>query len=146
MKVSFKLIALIAISSLVTVPVFSQNKSTAKKASPSGGASLSDEMSKKLCKPWVLDTVSEFGVDSKPKGKQIGDGITFVADGSFFMTENGEAFTGKWAYAGGRLNATTTNPDRKISFKIISLADTRMVLEYQTPDLRKIRYTYWPKK
>lgn len=99
-----------------------------------------------LCKAWVIDTISEFGVDSKPTAKQAGDGITLVADGSLFITMEGVASTGKWTYAGGRINTVTTSPDNKRSLKIISLADNRMVLEYQTPDLIRIQYVYKPKK
>ncbi len=147
MKTSLKIAALLIIGCMFTTPLFSQKKATTtKKAPSSGGASLSDEKSKMLCKAWKVDTISEFGVDSRPTSKQAADGITFVADGSLFMTMEGVASTGKWTYGGARINTVTTSPDAKMSFKIISLADNRMVLEYQTPDLIRIQYVYKPKK
>ncbi len=99
-----------------------------------------------LCKAWKMDTVSEFGVDSKPKPKQVGDGITFVADGSLFFTKDGVAVTGKWNYTATRINTVTENPDLNLSFKIISLSDGRLVLEYQTRNLERVKYVYHPKK
>src|ERR1035441_8172807 len=140
MKRSVRIAGLLVITCLITVPVFSQTKSKAKKVSSSGGTTLSDEKSKMLCKAWKVDTISEFGVDSRPNSKQAADGITFVADGSLFITMEGVASTGKWTYSGGRINTVTTSPDNKMSLKIISLADGRMVLEYQTPDLIRIQY------
>ncbi len=141
--------ALIAICTFIAIPAFSQTaKATAKKVPPSGGTSLSADQSIMLCKAWKLDTVSAFGVDSKPKAKEANDGITPVADGSIFLTQEGVAYTGKWTYAAGRINVAAENPSNKISFKVISLADARMVLEYQypAPDYSKVRYTYAPKK
>ena len=101
-----------------------------------------------LCKAWQLDTISMYGVDNKLTSKEANDGITFVADGSLFITQEGVASTGTWTYAGGRINTVTTNPDNKMSLRIMSLADGRMVLEYQipAPDLSRVQYTYSPKK
>ncbi len=141
--------ALIAICTFIAIPAFSQTTKTAtKKVPPSGGTSLSADQSKMLCKAWKLDTVSVYGVDSRPKAKEANDGITPVADGSIFLTQEGVASTGKWTYAGGRINVVAENPANKGSFKVISLTDTRMVLEYQypAPDYSKVKYTYSPKK
>ncbi|HTB31128.1 MAG TPA: hypothetical protein VK808_03830 [Bacteroidia bacterium] len=144
-----KQVMLVAVCSLIAVPVFSQttNTSTTKKVPPSGGTSLSADQSKMLCKAWKLDSVSAFGVDKKANSKEAGDGITPVADGSLFLTQEGVASTGKWTCGGGRLNAITSNAGTK-SFKVISMTDARMVLEYQypAPDYSKITYIYTPKK
>lgn len=140
---------LAAIGIFFAIPVFSQTaKSTAKKVPPQGGTSLSAEQSKMLCKAWKLDTVFVFGVGNKPNSKEAKDGITLIEDGSLFLTQEGVASTGKWAYTGGRINTATQKPDDKISFKVISLADSRMVLEYQypAPDLSRVKYIYSPKK
>jgi hypothetical protein len=126
---------------------FSQTNSTKKApAAQSAGASLSDDKLKMLTKAWAIDTVEQFGVAAKANAKEKNDLITLLADGTLFFTQEGTAATGTWKYAGGRLNIETKSPDNKISFKMISLADTRLVLEYQTPDLIKIKYTYKPKK
>jgi len=139
--------ALIAIGTFIAIPAFAQStKTETKKVPSSGGTSLSADQSKMLCKAWKLDTVSVYGVDSKPKAKEANDGITPVADGSVFLTQEGVATTGKWTYAGGRINVVS--PSNKVSFKVISLTENRMVLEYQypAPDLSKVKYTYSPKK
>jgi hypothetical protein len=132
---------------LFAMSVFAQNATHTKKA-PSGASSLSPERSKMLCKAWQLDTISEFGVANKAIGKEANDGITFVADGSFFITQEGVPKTGTWTYAASRINTVTTNPDNKLSFQIMSLADSLMVLEYQypAPDLTRVQYIYSPKK
>jgi len=141
-----KKLPVILIGCLFAMPVFAQNTTHAKKAP--AGSSLSPDRSKMLCKAWQLDTVSMYGVDNKPTSKEANDGITFVADGNLFITQEGVASTGTWTYAGGRINTVTTNPDNKLSFRIMSLADNRMVLEYQipAPDLSRIQYSYSPKK
>lgn len=145
MKNFMKQLMIIAVLCFFMMPASAQNTGHAKKTS-SPGSALSPERSKMLCKPWQLDTISEFGVDNKVNAKEANDGITFVADGSFFITMEGAASTGTWTYSAGRINTTTTNPDNKMSFKIISLADNRLVLEYQAPDLTRTQYTYTPKK
>ncbi len=141
---SIKLLTLIAVYCLFVIPVFAQNTTHAKKTS--SGPALSPERSKMLCKPWQLDTISEFDVANKVTGKEANDGVTFTADGNFFITQEGAASTGTWTYSTGRINTVTTNPDNKMSLKIISLADDRLVLEYQDPDLNRTQYTYHPKK
>jgi hypothetical protein len=142
-----KQLPLILIGCFFTMPLFAQNTAHTKKTS-AAGSGLSAERSKMLCKAWKLDTISEYGVDNKAKGKEANDGITFVSGGSLFITQEGVASTGTWTYTGGRINTTTTNPDNKLSFRIMSLADSRMVLEYQypAPDLSRVQYTYSPKK
>lgn len=136
-----KTILLLIAGCFLAMPAFSQNtqKAAAKPA-------LSPDKSKMLCKAWQLDTVSEFGVDNKATAKEANDGITLVADGSLFITQEGVAATGKWSYMAGRINTVTTNPDKKMSLKIISLTDGRLVLEYQAEDLTRTQYTYYPKK
>lgn len=126
---------------------YAQSTTTPVKKTSSGA--LSPDRSKMLCKVWQLDTVSAFGVGNKANGKEANDGITFGADGSFFITNEGAASSGTWTYSAGRINTHTTNtdvPDNKMSFTIISLVDNRMVLEYQSADLTRTQYTYEPKK
>jgi Lipocalin-like domain len=142
----FKQLMPVIVCCFLAMPAFAQNATSAKK---SMGSTLAADRSKMLCKAWQLDTISEFGVDNKVTAKEASDGVTFVADGSFFITQEGVASTGTWTYSAGRINTHTTNtdvPDNKMSFKIISLADNRLVLEYQSPDLSKSQYTYSPKK
>jgi hypothetical protein len=151
MMKTIKRATLIAVAVCFAIPAFSQASKTStnkKVPSASGGTSLSADQSKMLCKAWKMDTVSTFGVDKKANAKEANDGITPMADGTLFLTQEGSAYTGTWTYAAGRLNVTIKNPDSKLSFKIISLADSRLVLEYQypAPDLSKVKYYYEPKK
>jgi hypothetical protein len=130
----------------LAIPVFAQNTTKTKKAP--AGSSLSPEKSQMLCKPWKLDSISEYGVDTKASGKQVNDGVTFVADGSFFLTLDGVASTGTWTYAGGRINTVTKNPDNTYSFKILGLSDNCLMLDFQypAPDLSRAKFIYSPKK
>jgi hypothetical protein len=144
-----KRIALIATCGVITVSCYAQSTTTpVKKTTSAKQTALTPEKSKMFCKAWKLDTISEFGVDNKAKGKEANDGITLVADGSLFLTQEGVTSTGTWTYAGGRINTVTTSPDNKLSFKVMSISDARMVLEYQNPapDLSRIQYTYSLKK
>ncbi|HXB11605.1 MAG TPA: hypothetical protein VNZ45_06445 [Bacteroidia bacterium] len=109
-------------------------------------ASLSPEKSKMLCKAWKLDSVEQFGVQHPANAKEKGDGITFVVDGSFFVTSEGVAATGTWKCNGSVYIYTSSGtPENKMMYKIMGLADNRLALEYQTPDLIRIHYVYSPK-
>jgi len=144
---SLKQIAVISACCFIAMPVFAQTAASTTKA-PSAKSSISPEKSKMLCKAWKLDTYSAYGVDNKAGGKQANDAITFVADGTFFITQDGVSSTGTWTYVAGHINAVTTNPDAKLSFKLVDLTDVRLVLDYQypAPDLSRVEYTYSPKK
>jgi hypothetical protein len=142
-----KQLAFIAIASFFTISGFAQTTTHTRKTHMANPAMPPDQ-SKMLCKPWQLDSLLIYGVESKPSGKGANDGITFVADSSFFITQDGIAAMGKWMYAaGGHVNTTTTTPDKKSSFKIVTLTDGKLVLDYQypAPDLSRVRYIYIPK-
>lgn len=141
-----KKLPFILIACFFTMPVFAQNTTHTKKT-PSG-SSLSPERSQMLCKAWKLDSISEYGVDNKASGKQANDAITFVADGSFFLTLDGVASTGTWTYVSGRIDTVTKNPDNTYSFKMVGLSDNCLILDFQypAPDLTRARFTYSPKK
>jgi hypothetical protein len=140
----FKQVIPFIVCCFLTMSVFAQNTNPVKKTSPVGA--LTPDRSKMLCQAWQLDTISEFAVDNKVTSKEANDGVTFVSDGSFFITQEGAASTGTWKYSAGRINTVTSNPDNKMSLRIISLADDHLVLEYQDPDLNRTQYTYHPKK
>ena len=109
-------------------------------------ATLSPEKSKMLCKAWRLDSVEQFGVLHAANAKEKGDAITFVADGSYFITSEGVAATGTWKCNGSAYIYTSSGtPENKMMYKIMGLADNRLALEYQTPDLIRIHYIYKPK-
>ncbi len=148
MKKFIKQAAFLTVCCLFTLPVFAQTKTTATKKAPSTGGGLSDEKTKMLCKAWKLDTVSAYGVDSKVNAKEASDGITPMADGTVSLTREGVAGTGTWTYARGYINAAIKDPAKTYSFKLVSITDNRLVLEYQVPapDLSRIQYTYSPKK
>jgi hypothetical protein len=110
-------------------------------------ASLSPEKSKMLCKAWRLDSVEQFGVTHAANAKEKADAITFVADGSYFITSEGVAATGTWKCNGSAYIYTSSGtPENKMMYKIMGLADDRLALEYQTPDLIRIHYVYKPKQ
>lgn len=134
---------------LFVVPVFSQSKThhTTAHKSYHQSASISAEKSKMLCKAWVLDSVEQFGVVQKASAKEKSDAVTFMSDGTFFITSEGVATTGKWTgNATPYVNTVTGTPEDKKMYKLITLSDDKLVLEYQTPDLIRIHYTYSPKK
>jgi hypothetical protein len=142
--------ALIVICWLVSsTAVFAQdNKTTNHKVPPQGGTSLSAQKGQMLCKAWKLDSISEFGVDKKPRGKQTNDSIRFAADGSLSITHDGAAASGTWSYSAGHITIVTQNPDNKLNFKLVTLTEGKLVVDYQypAPDLTRQRYTYIPKK
>jgi hypothetical protein len=139
---------------LVATQVFSQTAKTVSKttttthkASVGGGSTISAEKSALLCKAWKLDSVEQFGVAQAASAKEKTDIITFMADGTFFITSEGVAGTGTWkGNAVPYINTSVGTPEIKKMYKVLSLADSRLVIEYQTEDLIRIKYTYSPKK
>lgn len=142
-----KRVAFISICFFIVSPAFAQSITT-KKAPAAKSAGLSPEKSQMLCKAWKLDSISEYGVDNKASGKQVNDGVTFTADGNFFITLDGVASSGTWTYSGGRINTVTKSPDNTYSFKILGLSGTCLILDFQypAPDLSRAKFTYSPKK
>jgi hypothetical protein len=109
------------------------------------GLGLSAEKSKMLCKAWKLDSVEQFGVGQKANAKEANDGITFMADGTFFITTEGAPSNGTWKGNGAPYIYIAGIPAITKPYKLISLSDGKLKLEYQTEDLIRILYTYSPK-
>jgi hypothetical protein len=142
-----KKVVVLSFSLLFALPIIAQNAQGSKAVhKTSTGATVSPEKSKMLCKAWKLDSVEEFGVVHAANAKQKADGVTYMADGTFFITMDGEAATGKWTGNGNPyVYASTGTPEVKKMYKIISLSDNKFVMEYQTEDLIRIHYIYSPK-
>ena len=138
---------LFLVSCLLFAPqAFSQSHAR-KKVYRHQSSDPSAETGKMLCKAWVLDSVEQFSVTQKASPKEINDELTLMADGTFFITSEGVASTGKWTgNAHPFIYAATGTPAVKKMYKIISLSDNRLVLEYQSPDLVRTHYIYSPKK
>lgn len=105
---------------------------------------FSAEKLKMLCKPWKLDTIEKFGVASPVTAKEQHDGITFMADSTLFLIQEGATKTGKWmmGWSPKYINTVTDNGQTKMTFQVMKLSDNFMELEYQTPDLIRIHYYY----
>jgi hypothetical protein len=114
-------------------------------------ATLSPEKSKMLCIAWKLDSVEMFGVVHPPNSKEKSDAITFISDGTYFITSEGISASGTWLCNGSAYintvskQATAGAAETKMMYKIISLSANKFVFDYQTPDLITVRYTYIPK-
>lgn len=142
-----KKVLVLTVAGLLSAPLFAQNGTAKVTPHKTQSAGLSAEKSKMLCKAWVLDSVEQFGVGHPANAKEKTDGVTFTADGNYFVTSEGVAATGTWKANGSAYIYTTSGtPENKMMYKMLSLADNRLVLEYQTPDLIRIKYTYSPKK
>ena len=142
-----KKIIVSALCLLFTAQAFSQTGKSAQHKTAQTGPVLSAQKSAMLCKAWKLDSVEQFAVTLKANAKEANDGITFMADGTFFITSEGAATNGTWKGNGAPyINTTTGTPEVKKMYKLISLSDSRLVIEYQTEDLIRIQYTYSPKK
>jgi len=143
-----KKIFILTIGSFFALQINAQTTQSNAKLTPhkSIAAVMSADRSKMLCKPWKLDSTEEFGVIHAPNAKEKTDGVTFMADGTYFITSEGTAATGTWNGTGNPyINTSTGTPAVKMMYKIISLVDNKLVLEYQTVDLIRIQYVYSPK-
>jgi len=139
-----KKISILVAGLLFVAPAFSQN---AAHKTTQTGPSVSADKAKMLCKAWMLDSVEQFSVVHAANTTEKADGITFMADGTFFVTWEGVASTGTWSgNAAPYINTSTGTPAVKKMYKLLSLADGRLVLEYQTEDLIRSQYIYKPKK
>ncbi|HWY98912.1 MAG TPA: hypothetical protein VNY36_07505 [Bacteroidia bacterium] len=129
---------------------FAQQKKTTKPVYHQAKPTMSPERQKMLCRPWKLDTVENFGVAKPANATEQNDGITLMADSTLFLTMEGKVATGKWfvGWSPKIINTVTgtTTPPTKMMFTIMSLSDSYMELEYQTPDLIRTHYFYSAKK
>jgi hypothetical protein len=140
-----KFLLLLPLVFLMSLCISAQTK---PKVTKSSGTAMSADKVKMLCKPWKLDSTEEYGTANPKSSKQANDVITFISDGNLFMVMNGLTNTGTWKSGNSSyINIAVDKSDIKM-FKLISIADSRLVLEYQlpAPDLSKIKYIYHPKK
>jgi hypothetical protein len=138
-----KTIAALTICTLFTMQGMAQQKGKGTTKTHQAKSPLSPEKTKMLCKPWQLDSIENFGVVKPVNDKEKNDGVTFMADSTFFITEEGVPGTGKWKPAWGTtVSATFGTPAVTKQFKIISITDSKLIMSYQTPDLITLTYTY----
>jgi len=145
-----KKLQILALGLVFAAPAFSQTTQAAgstQQHKVKTGPGVSADKAKMLCKAWMLDSVEQFGVVHVTNAKEKTDGVTFMADGTFFITSEGAASTGTWSgNAAPYINTSTGTPEVKKMYKLISLSDGSMGLQYQTVDLINIQYIYSPKK
>jgi hypothetical protein len=146
-----KKISILIAGLLFAASAFSQNaqagKTPAHKTTTQAGPTVAADKSKMLCKAWGLDSVEQFSVVHVANATEKADGVTLMADGTFFITWEGVAGTGTWSgNAAPYINTSVGTPAAKKMYKVISLSDGRLVLEYQTEDLIRSQYIYKPKK
>lgn len=117
----------------------------------SKGIPLSPPNVKMICRAWKLDSVEMFDVTHTTNAKEKGDCISFNTDGAFSITMEGAFGSGTWKAGGVYINTVSKQggasaADTKMMFKAISVAADKLILDYQTPDLITVRYTYTPKE
>jgi hypothetical protein len=108
----------------------------------------SGEKEQQLCKAWKVTIIEVFGTTNAPEGKQANDGVTFINDGTAFLTIDGVAKTGKWSFDKPKANVTIAvdGTTEKFRFKVISLTADEFKYEYQDPELIRTKYTCQPLK
>jgi hypothetical protein len=139
-----KKVLVIAACLTFTIGAFAQQK----KVYHAAKATMPADKMKMLCKPWVLDTIENFGVYKAATAAERNDGITMMTDSTLFLTMEGNVKTGKWmmGYSWKILNTVTGDNKDKMMFTIMKLSDNYLELEYQTPDLIRTHYYYSAKK
>lgn len=136
-----KTLSALVISTFFAIHGIAQQKVTPK-AHPVKSP-LSADKTQMLCKPWKLDTIEQFGVAAAVNAKEQNDGMTFLADSTFFITREGVPGSGKWKPMwGNSVSVSFGDPATTMLFKIVSITDSKMVMTYQTPDLITYKYTY----
>jgi hypothetical protein len=101
-----------------------------------------------LCKAWKTISIEVFGTINTPNEKQAADGVTYMLDGTAFLTMDGVPKTGKWTFDRAKTYATIEIDDtkEKFRFKIITLTKDQLIYEYQDPELIRTKYTCAPLK
>jgi len=100
-----------------------------------------------MCKEWVFKGTEEFGVIKKPKKGKEGNALSFMCneDKTIFVTENNEAKSGTWSISRGYIYIQLKDSEEKKRYKFISVSESELVIEFQTPDLVRTKYIYTPK-
>ncbi len=101
-----------------------------------------------LCRAWKLDSIEVFGTINRPTEKQAADGVTYMLDGTAFLTMEGVAKTGKWSFDKAKIYATIEVDDtkEKFRFKVITLTKSKLLYEYQDAELIRTKYNCKPLK
>lgn len=133
---------------VLTVSV-AQEKAPTPKAKPTKqaavpAAALHDEA---FCKAWKMVNYERFSVVNLPAENEKKDGVTFVADGTVFLTIEGVAKTGTWSNDKTRtwVNMLFDNGE-KFKFKVVTLTADQFIYTYQDPELMSTKYTCEPLK
>lgn len=139
------IITTIVAALFVTATYFAQEKAPTPKAEykPKQAAApapvLRDEA---LCKAWKLISYERFSVVNTPEENQKQDGVTYMADGTVFLTMDGVTKTGTWSNDKTRVwvNMVFDNGE-KYKFKIVTLTADQFEYIYQDKELMSTKYT-----
>ena len=101
-----------------------------------------------LCKAWKTVSIEVFGTINTPNEKQAADGVTYMLDGTAFLTMDGVPKTGKWTFDRSKTYAIieVDGTKEKFRFKVITLTKDQLFYEYQDPELIRTKYTCAPLK
>ena len=100
------------------------------------------DVNKSLQKNWTLISTEEFGSVAEPRDSLIGDFIHLKADGTFSMKHYGETSSGKYNYNTSNKILTCTGTTSKTSFKLMSITNDVLTLEFQHPSLIRTKLQY----
>lgn len=89
----------------------------------------------KLKQNWKLVATEEFGSKWDVEGKKKGDFVNLKGDGNFEMKLDGKSKSGTWSFNKTGKTINFVEGDKKFFFKLKTVSDTALAVEYQYPDL-----------
>ncbi|MCC6690731.1 MAG: lipocalin family protein [Bacteroidia bacterium] len=146
-KRNFNLLIALLLSSVV----LAQDKPSAKSGQPKQtskpNAVVMTAKDTLLCKAWKPISIERFHVANKPEGTEKDDGVTFVLEGTVFLTMEGVQKTGTWITDKSKKWITLTfEGGTQYRFQIFNLTPTEFYYEYQDAELVRTKYKCEPAK
>lgn len=106
-----------------------------------------NDAEKKLCKTWKLTAIEEFHQTLPPGDDNKNDEVSFLNDRTIFLMWNNKSYTGTWELdKSAKWIHVTVSKDEKYKFQLLSISDTKMIYQYQDPELVRTNYTFEEKK
>jgi len=100
-----------------------------------------------LCKAWKMVSYELFSVVNKPEENQKNDGVTFMLDGTAFLTVDGVQKTGTWT--SDKVTKWVTlifDGGEKYKIQVMELTNNHLLYEYQDKELMRTKFTCEPLK
>ena len=96
-------------------------------------------------KEWHVVSIVEWAVEQKPGDKNKNDMLKLTQDGNFNLVLFGVAKSGTWTKSGQYIYFTDASTKEKFNYKVISVEEKKLKVDYRDPDETHTLFVMEPK-